>query len=158
MTPIVREISVLDSRPPEYTPILLACNSPRRPLLESLLKPQCTTEWDSFGLARHSPAGNVLAAGTGDPRLQAKRKARATRLSHPQTHALRERSILKSAAESSRLFTHPYSQARFFAAELPLSPPFHPRSWWAMFARCRLGVLVSAGAPAFLATCLTSSG
>jgi hypothetical protein len=33
--------------------------------------------------------------------------------------------------------------------ESPLSPPFHPHSRGAIFARCKLGVLVSAGA----ATC-----
>jgi len=40
----------------------------------------------------------------------------------------------------------------FSLAELPLSPPFHPHSRWAIFARCKLGVLVSAGAATWLAT------
>jgi len=38
----------------------------------------------------------------------------------------------------------------FLRAESPLSPPFHPHSSMSdLFARCKLGVLVSAGA----ATC-----
>ena len=42
----------------------------------------------------------------------------------------------------------------FFPAESPLSPPFHPHSLMSdLFARCKLGVLVSAGA----ATCLSTS-
>ena len=35
----------------------------------------------------------------------------------------------------------------FLLAESPLSPPFHPHSSMSdLFARCKLGVLVSAGA------------
>ena len=35
----------------------------------------------------------------------------------------------------------------FFRAEAPLSPPFHPHSWMSdLFARRKLGVLVSVGA------------
>ena len=34
----------------------------------------------------------------------------------------------------------------FLPAESPLSPPFHPHSSLSVFARCKLGVLVSAGA------------
>jgi hypothetical protein len=43
----------------------------------------------------------------------------------------------------------------FSRAESPLSPPFHPHSSVSdfYFARCKLGVLVSAGA----ATCLSTS-
>jgi hypothetical protein len=40
MTPIVRGISMLDSKWQKYTPIPLACNSPQLTLLERLLKPQ----------------------------------------------------------------------------------------------------------------------
>jgi hypothetical protein len=35
---------------------------------------------------------------------------------------------------------------KVFFAELTLSPPFHPLSGWAIFARCKLGVLISVGA------------
>jgi len=38
----------------------------------------------------------------------------------------------------------------FSPAESPLSPPFHPHSRWAVFARCKFGVLVSAGAASWL--------
>jgi hypothetical protein len=44
----------------------------------------------------------------------------------------------------------PIPQQGFFSAELPLLPPFHPHSWLSLLlARCKLGVLISAGA----ATC-----
>ena len=47
-----------------------------------------------------------------------------------------------------------FSGQGFASAELPLSPPFHPHSSLSdLFARCQLGVLVSAGA----ATCLSTS-
>ena len=42
----------------------------------------------------------------------------------------------------------------FLSAESPLSPSFHPHSSVSdFFARCKLGVLVSAGAATCLATC-----
>jgi hypothetical protein len=56
------------------------------------------------------------------------------------------------------------SQVRFsflldkilFFAESPLSPPFHPHSSMSeFFARCNLGVLVSAGAATGLSTSLS---
>jgi hypothetical protein len=42
-----------------------------------------------------------------------------------------------------------FSLNKFFSpAESPLSPSFHPQSLMSVFARCKLGVLGSAGAKA----------